>query len=219
MAAPGGHAPHQRRSLAACIVASAAVLALSACGGPPDRTDAEATAVPATPVGEPGPDTACRGTATLDFDADQVPSTTGFAFPDALEGFDVLCSVSWRLLANGCRMQFSLAYIDGGAGGERLREIDDALVAWSTAHGLGQTDIDKADNARSYGIEVRDDPHGEGRAVMTQLRWDTVTRYEGAREVQWHADRAGIPLDGADVQVSWRVCPELQGWETPPPVG
>ncbi|MFA4842084.1 MAG: hypothetical protein WC580_10305 [Agrococcus sp.] len=38
----------------------------------------------------------------------------------------------------------------------------------------------------------------------------------GAAEVQRHADQAGIPLDGADVRVSWRVCPALQGWSTPP---
>lgn len=211
MARPRARAVHARRSLAAVAATSVAVLALSACGGPLDRTDAAATAVPAAPVGEPGPDTKCAG------DGVTPPSTTGFALPDALQAFDVLCSVSWETLLNGCRMQFSRAYIDGGAGGERLREIDDTLVAWSTAHGLTQTEIDMADNTRSYGIEVvSEGAHGEGRAVMTQLQWDAVSRYDGAAGVQLHADRAGIPLDGADVHVSWRVCPALQGWETPP---
>ena len=135
MAWPRARAAHPRRSLAALAVASAAVLALSACGGPPDRTDAAATAVPATPVGEPGPDTRCAGIGVLTFDPDDVaspPSTAGFALADALQPFEVLCAVSWELLSNGCRMQFSLAYINGGAGGERLREIDDTLIAWST---------------------------------------------------------------------------------------
>ena len=217
-AAPWARTLHPRGSLAAFAVATTAVLALSACGGPPDRTDAAATAVPATPVGEPGPDTACGGNGEFAFDADDVtspPSMTGFALPDALEGFDVLCAVSWRLPGDDCGMQSSLAYIDGGAGGERLREIDDTLSAWSTAHGLTQTEIDKADDTRSYGADARSDPRGEGGAVTILLQWDAVSRYEGAIEVQRHADQAGIPLDGADVRVYGQVCLNLQGTETP----
>ncbi|ROR66272.1 hypothetical protein EDD26_1654 [Agrococcus jenensis] len=221
MARSSARASRFRRSLAAIAIASAAAASLAGCmsGGAPDRTDVGATAAPATPIGEPGPEARCGDGVYTEGDPKLEPSTdalhAGFAVPDALAGFDVLCTLSWRALMNDCEMTFSRAYLDGGEAGARRSEIDEALVAWSTSHGLEQTEIGMFDDTRSYGIEV--DP-ADG-ALSTVLRWDAVSRYEGADEVQRHADHAGIPLDGADVVVAWSVCPALQGWETPPAGG
>lgn len=206
--------------------AAAMLLAVSLAGcfssfAEPDRTDTGASAEPAEPIAmAAGPEAACGEAVfwggppegALPPDADYGP---GFAMTEAIEGFDVLCASSWTYPQNDCQMQFARAYIDGGADGARLNEIDEALTAWSVEHGLQQTRIGKSDNTRSYGIEVDPDPE-MGAAVMTQLTWAAVSRYNGADEVQQHADHAGIALDGGDVLVTWQVCPALQGWETPP---
>ncbi|GAA1420857.1 hypothetical protein [Agrococcus citreus] len=214
-----------RRSLAAIAVASAAALALSGCvlfgGAFPDRTDAGATAEPAEPVAEaPGPDTRCHENVFwggADDKGVRLPTTaayrSGFALPGVVDGFDLLCASSWTASTNDCQMDFARAYLDAGVDGGRMREIDEALMAWAGEHGLERTDIGMSDNTRSFGITVS----GDG-AVATLLQWDAVSRYEGAVELQRHADLAGIPLDGADVSVSWQVCPALQGWQSPPPV-
>ncbi len=216
MARPRARASHPHPALAAAAVASVAVIGMTACGGAPDRTEVGATAMPAASAIAPGPDATCGdGVFTEGDDKGQIPEgflRPGFALPRALDGFDVLCTISWTMLMNDCEMQFSRAFIAGGADGDRRREIDDALIAWSTAHGLAQTEIGMFDNSRSYGIDVNPDDGG----VMTLLQWDAVSRYEGAEAVQRHADEAGIPLDGGDVRVMWQVCPALQGWETPP---
>ena len=213
---PRSSARASRRSLAAVGVAAAALAGLVACGTPPDRTDVAATATPALPAITPGPEAACGPGVYTQGDDKLVPSDdflrSGFLLPEAIDGFDVLCALSWEELRNDCMMVSSHAYIDGGPGGARLREIDEKLVAWSTAHGLTQTEIGNFDNTRSYGTDIAPD---DG-ALMTLLQWDAVSHGEGAAGVQRHADEAGIPLDGADVRVSWQVCPALQGWETPP---
>lgn len=214
-----------RRSLAAIAVAFAAALALTGCvlfgGAFPDRTDAGATAVPAEPITDaPGPGTMCHENVFwggADAKGGQLPAAAayrgGFALPGVVDGFDVLCASSWTFSTNDCQMDFARAYLDGGVDGGRMREIDEALMAWAGEHGLERTDIGMSDNTRSFGITVG----GDG-AVATLLQWDAVSRYEGAVELQRHADLAGIPLDGADVSVSWQVCPALQGWQSPPPV-
>lgn len=224
MARSSARATQTRRCLAAAAVASVAALGLTGClfGAFPDRTDAGATAAPADPVAAaPGPGTMCHENlfwGGADTKGGRLPSSaefrSGFALPGVVDGFEILCSSSWTSSMNDCQMDFARAYVDGGVDGARIREIDDALMAWAGEHGLERTDIGMADNTRSFGISVSGDS-----AVATQLQWDPVSRYEGAAELQRHADIAGIPLDGADVSVSWQVCPALQGWESPPPVG
>lgn len=215
-------ASQRRRLLAAAAVAAVATFALTGClfgGAFPDRTDAGATAAPADPLAdEPGPDTACHEHVFWGGDDDKgelLPSSadyrSGFAVPGVVDGFDVLCAASWTSLTNDCEMDFARAYLDGGVDGDRMREIDDALMAWAGEHGLERTDIGMADNTRSFGISVSDDG-----GVATLLQWDPVSRYEGVAELQREADLAGIPLDGADVRVTWQVCPALQGWDIPP---
>lgn len=222
MAESSARASRARRWLAVGAVASAAVLVLPACGPFPDRTDASATAVPVEAVGDaPGPETLCHENVFwggADDKGGALPSSaehrSGFALPGVVDGFDVLCASSWTSITDECQMDFARAYLDGGVDGARIREIDEALMAWADEHGLERTDIAMTDNTRSFGISVS----GDG-AVTTLLQWDPVSRYDGADGVQRHADLAGIPLDGADVSVSWQVCPSLQGWESPPPVG
>ncbi|MGM1028385.1 MAG: hypothetical protein ACQEWM_00790 [Actinomycetota bacterium] len=222
MAEWSARASGARRWLAAAAAASAAALALSACASLPDRTDASATAVPAEAVGDaPGPDALCHENVFwggADDKGGALPSSaeyrSGFALPGVVDGFDILCASSWTFLTNDCQMDFARAYLDGGVEGARIGEIDEALMAWADEHGLERTDIAMTDNTRSFGISVS----GDG-AVATMLQWDPVSRSEGADGVQRHADLAGIPLDGADVSVSWQVCPSLQGWESPPPAG
>lgn len=203
-----------------CAAAAGLIGVLTGCGPAvaPDRTDVGASATPADPIAESaGPAAPCSeqvfwggpGEGSVPASAGFAP---GFALPGTLDGFDVLCAASWMFSQNDCEMQFARAYIDGGAQGARLDEIDEALVGWATDHGLTQTSIGKADNTRSYGIDV----NPEDGAVMTLLQWHAVSRFDGQEGVQRHADLAGIPLDGGDVSVSWQVCPALQRWETPP---
>lgn len=218
MARSGARTPRRRNALAAVAMASATPALLAGCafGTPVDRTDVDAVAIPSGSASSPGPETMCGEGVYTQGDSKLVPGdgffSTGFVLPEAVAGFDPLCTVSWEETVNECAMLFSRAYIDGGEGGARLEEIDEALVAWSTAHGLTQTEIGMSDNTRSYGIDIAPD---DG-ALMTLLQWDAVSRYEGAAGVQRHADLAQLPLDGADVAVAWQVCPDLQGWRTPP---
>lgn len=217
-------APRSRSGALPCAAAAMLALALTGCvwpGGAPDRTDPNASAAPAEAIADAvGPAAECRESVFWGGEPEgAIPATAdyraGFLLPDAIEGFDVLCSASWTFPQNECQMQFAHAYLDGGEQGARLDEIDSSMVAWATERGLEQTRIGKADNTRSYGIEVDADPE-MGNAVMTQLSWDAVSRYDGEAGVQRHADLAGIPLDGGDVLVTWQVCPALQGWESPP---